>query len=168
MRGRKPKPTALHRLTGTFVPGRHGKRRAGEPVVDGDLAPEPPDGLTATQQACWREAVAHAPRGLLKAIDRGVLVVWTVAYDQHQTATRMQRQLDAAAPALPLLVKGKTGWVKPSPYVRIATRAARTMLAAAAELGFTPAAGARLVAGAPPAEVAGEWADHPLDVEDDE
>ena len=114
MRGRKPKPTTLHKLHGTLNPTRHGKGRSGEPVAEGDLPPEPPDWMSEGQQAGWRHAVEHAPKGILKAIDRGILAVWVEAEERHRTAATMQARLDQGA-KLPLLTKTKDGTAVASP-----------------------------------------------------
>ena len=106
MRGRKPIPTDLHKLRGTLNATRHGKGRSGEPEAAGDLPPEPPGWMSEGQQAGWRHAVEHAPRGILKAIDRGVLAVWVEAEERHRTAATLQARLDQGA-KLPLLTKTK-------------------------------------------------------------
>jgi phage terminase small subunit len=54
----------------------------------------------------------------------------------------MQTKLDRDA-ALPLLIRTETG-LEPSPYLGIMDRAGRTMARLASELGFSPAARARL------------------------
>jgi P27 family predicted phage terminase small subunit len=91
--------------------------------------------------------VEHAPRGILKAIDRGVLAVWVEAEERHRTAATMQARLDQGA-KLPLLTKTKDGTAVPSPYLGIMNRAAAIMIKAASELGFSPAARPRLAASA--------------------
>jgi P27 family predicted phage terminase small subunit len=157
VRGRKPKPTALHE---TLNPTRHGKGRSGEPEAEGDLPPEPPDWMSEGQRAGWRHAVEHAPRGILKAIDRGMLAVWVEAEDRHRTAAVMQARLDQGA-KLPLLTKTKDGTAVPSPYLGIMNRAAAIMIKAASELGFSPAARPRLAASAAqgdPADEHSPWA----------
>ena len=147
MRGRKPKPTALHQLHGTLNTTRHGKGRSGEPEAAGDLLPEPPEWMSEGQRAGWRHAVEHAPRGILKAIDRGMLAIWVEAEDRHRTAATMQARLDQGA-KLPLLTKTKDGTAVASPYLGIMNRAAAIMIKAASELGFSPAARPRLAASA--------------------
>jgi P27 family predicted phage terminase small subunit len=146
MRGRKPKPTGLHKLQGTLNVTRH-KGRTREPEAEGDLLATPPAWMTASQQAGWRHAVAHAPRGVMRQVDRGVLAIWVVAEDQHRTASVMQAELDQTTRLL-LLTKNKDGTPGVSPYVTISHRAAATMLKAGSELGFSPAARPRLAAGA--------------------
>jgi phage terminase small subunit len=137
MRGRKPKPTALHKLQGTFNATRH-RHRLAEPKPTGDLA-EPPGWMTEEQQEAWHYALAHAPAGLLKLIDRSMLAIWIVAEDRHRIAAIMQAKLDEGSEH-PLLSGGKDE----SPYVRIGERAALIIMKAAAELGFTPTSRPRL------------------------
>ncbi len=144
MRGRKPKPTGLHKLHGTLNATRH-KGRTAEPHADGDLLATPPSWMTASQKAGWRYAVKHAPKGLMRRIDRGMLAVWVVAEDQHRIAATMQAGLDRST-KLPLLTKNKDGTAGISPYLSIISRAAATMIKAGSELGFSPAARPRLVA----------------------
>ena len=159
MRGRKPIPTDLHKLRGTLNTTRHGKDRSGEPEAVGDLSPGPPEWMSEGQQAGWRHAVEHAPRGILKAIDRGMLAVWVEAEERHRTAATMQARLDQGA-KLPLLTKTKDGTAIASPYLGIMNRAAAIMIKAASELGFSPAARPRLAASAAqdPADEHSPWA----------
>jgi P27 family predicted phage terminase small subunit len=156
MRGRKPKPTILHKLEGTFNVTDH-RNRALEPVAAGDLHYEPPAWMTIDQRAVWIYATEHAPKSLLKMIDRGALTVWVIAEDQHRLASEMQAKIDAGT-ALPLLTKDKSGMAVVSPYVGIINRAGLRMLRAATELGFSPAARPRLVADTPPPVDASPWA----------
>ena len=140
MPGRRPKPTHLHRLQGTLNPTRH-RNRQFEPLAEGDLGAAPA-GLTPSQQAVWRYAIRHAPRELLKKIDRDILLIWVEARDRWNTAREMQAKLDASN-ELKLLIKGPLG-LEASPYNRILETTAKTMLRCASELGFSPAARPRL------------------------
>jgi P27 family predicted phage terminase small subunit len=142
MRGRRPKPTALHKLHGTYNPTDHGRARASEPVAEGELDREPPGWLTAAQKQSWRYAIDHMPRGVAKKIDRGMLVVWVEAEDRHRRAMIMQAKLDANT-QLELLVNTPHG-LAPSPYNDILDKCAKTMFRAASELGFSPAARPRI------------------------
>lgn len=139
--GRRPKPTALHKLHGTYNATNHGRDRQFEPVPIGDLEEPPPD-LTDSQEAGWRYAVAHMPKGVVKLIDRTILRVWVDAEDRHRTAMLMQAMLDQDT-KLKLLVKGPNG-LEPSPYNTILDKTAQTLFRAAQELGFSPAARPRL------------------------
>jgi len=145
--GRRPKPTALPKLHGTYNATNHGRDRAHEPVPMGDLEEPPPD-LTESQEAGWRYAIANMPKGVVKLIDRGILKVWVEAEDRHNTARMMQAMLDQDT-KLKLLVKGPNG-LEPSPYNVILDKCAQTMFRAAQELGFSPAARPRLKLYAPP------------------
>jgi P27 family predicted phage terminase small subunit len=146
MRGRKPIPTELHKLRETHNPTRHGRDRMGEPIAEGRLPDAPPSWMTESQQEGWAYAMAHAPRGLLKPIDRGMLTLWVEAEERHRTAAMMQAQLDQGT-KLPPLTKTKDGTAVPSPYLGIMTRAAMVMIKAASELGFSPASRPRLATG---------------------
>jgi phage terminase small subunit len=64
----------LHALQGTLH-SRHSRDRAGEPVPEGDLSPEPPPWFSEGQRESWNHAIRHAPRGLLKEIDGTVLAL---------------------------------------------------------------------------------------------
>ena len=161
--GRRPKPTLLHELHGTTNATRH-KNRAREPEAPGDPLAEPPDWLTDGQKEAWRYAIEHAPRGLLKPIDRTVLLIWVEAEDRHRRAAMAQAALDARAPGLQLVMPrsrgaGRGTELVESPYVRILSRAAETLLRATAELGFSPAARPRLAGGttAPEAAPTDPW-----------
>ena len=142
MRGRKPIPTALHSLRGTTNVTRH-RARAAEPKPEGTLH-APPDWLSPEQSASWAYVIAHAPAGVLRMIDRGMLAVWVEAEDRHRRATMQQSRLDVGN-AMPLLTRSKDGAAVPSPYLGIITKAASTMIKAASELGFSPASRPRLV-----------------------
>ena len=150
MKGRSPKPTALHKLHGTLH-ARHKRSRADEPMPEGDLGRDPPPGLTPSQADGWRYAVDNMPAGVLKMVDRGLLLVWVEAEDRHRTAMAMQAKLDASC-ELKLLIKTLSGLVS-SPYIRILDRAAKTMLRAVQELGFSPASRTRVKAPPKPAAV---------------
>lgn len=160
IRGRKPKPTHLKLVTGN--PGKR-KLNKREPKPVGNLR-LPPDWLTPTQQESWSYAMANAPAGMLKRLDRGVLVVYVVAEDMHRTAVIRQARLDATAMAsgegAPLLVRTtasaaaktehqRAATLVQSPYLAIINRQSQVMLKAAEQLGFTPAARPRIMADAP-------------------
>lgn len=158
MRGRKPKPTALHNLHGTGNSTRL-KLRKTEPVANGELF-EPPDWLTDAQKDSWRYVIAHAPAGVLRMIDRGTLVVWVEAECRHRMAMQQQAILDSGR-TLPLLTKGKGGEPIVSLYLGIIQKAALVMIKAASELGFSPASRPRLANGggvAEPADQNDPWA----------
>lgn len=139
--GRKPKPTALHKLHGTFRDDLHGAGREREAIAEGDLV-EPPVDLTESQADIWRYAIEHAPKGIAKMIDRDLLRIWVEASDRHNTARLMQAMIDRDS-KLKLVVKGPMGLL-PSPYNSILDKTAMTMIRVAQDLGFSPAARPRL------------------------
>ena len=144
--GRKPKPTELLKLRGSFNPTLHGKGREHEPKPLGDLV-EPPHDLTDSQEDIWRYAVANMPRGVMKLIDRDMLRIWVEASDRHNTARMMQAMLDQDS-RLKLLIKTKDGFMA-SPYNDILDQTAKIMIRVAQELGFSPAARPRIKADPP-------------------
>lgn len=133
MRGRKPKPTHLK-----LIEGNPGKRpiNDAEPVPPGALD-EPPPNLTDAQRASWAYAIANAPAGLLRRLDRGLLRVWVVADCLHAEATEKLQTTG-------LLVKTPSGMPMQNPYLPIINRQAQVMTKAAAELGFTPSSRSRI------------------------
>lgn len=108
-----------------------------EPMPVGNLEATP-DFLTASQQEGWRYVLEKAPYGLLKDIDRSILMVWVVADDMYKQA------LDKVAKH-GLLWKSPSGGVPgTSPFVHIMNRQADVMMRAVNELGFSPASRTRI------------------------
>jgi P27 family predicted phage terminase small subunit len=138
MKGRKPTPSRLKALRGN--PGKRALPK-NEPKPAGELN-APPDWLTPNQQSGWTYALDNAPRGLLKALDRSVLVAWVIAEDLHRRAAEELERSGA------LLVKApNTGLPIQSPYLPIINKQAQIMIKAAEQLGFSPAARPRLAEG---------------------
>ena len=162
----KTVPTALKKLRGTANSTRERKLRQYEPMPEADLSSEPPHWMTDDQQDSWRYAITHAPRGLLKAIDRSPLVGWCVAESRHRTAAMAQARIDQGKD-WPLLQPGKDGRPVISPYVVIMEHAELIMLRHSDALGFSPSSRPRirLVPGAapPPPQIEGEVEPDPWD-----
>lgn len=124
----------------------HGKPNHGRPISKtepkpvGDLS-DPPEYFTDDQKQGWLYALAHAPPGLLKLIDRGMLVAFIVAEDLHRQAVIEQSKVR--------LIWRPPGSTQPqqSPYLPIINRQALIMCKAATELGFTPVSRPRVGAG---------------------
>lgn len=134
MKGRKPLPRALHELHGN--PSELSAKELAEPVALGTLEAAP-EWMTQEQAEAWNYAVGHAPLHVLRAIDRGVLAVWVVAEDTHRKAAM---QIEKTG----LVIKQGKDRVVPNPYTKVLHQQAMVMIKAAAELGFTPVARARL------------------------
>mgnify|MGYP000896210076 FL=1 len=137
MRGAKPKPTHLKLLAGN--PGKRPLNR-NEPRPQGDLH-DAPEWLTDEQKAGWTYAIANAPAGLMKRLDRAALTAFVVAEDMH-------RQASVAVGKFGLVTKSQTlGVPMQNPYLPIVNRQAQIMLKAAAELGFSPSSRSRVQVG---------------------
>lgn len=134
MAGRKPKPTQLKVLQGTFRKDRGNQR---EPKPSGDLF-DAPKHFNDAQREVWEYAIEHAPRGLLKKLDLSVLEVWVVACVFHREAA-----LKVATTGQ--VIKTPAGYPVMNPYMANMNKQAQVMLKAASEMGFTPASRSRIV-----------------------
>lgn len=132
--GRKPKPTWLKLVAGT--PG-HRPLNLDEPIAEGDLVTVP-DWFTPEQAEIWDAAIKAAPPGLLKELDRSVLVVWATACWLHRDAMHKIAKSGSVVRA-PI-----TGKPMQSPYIQIAKDNSQLMLRAASEMGFSPTSRARV------------------------
>lgn len=143
MRGRRPKPTELLKLTGTIRRDRH-SGRAHEPLAEG--APlEPPADLTDSQRDIWAYTLASAPRGVLKSIDSELLRLWVVTVARHREA---EWRLAAERPAL---------WAT-SPAQRVLNQTTSLLIRLCSEFGFSPASRPRLRAEPPAPAEPNPWA----------
>jgi len=124
MRGPKPKPTVLHRLHGALNPTRHSNRQL-EPVARGALE-EPPADLNAAEREAWHYAIEHAPRGVLKQIDRAVLTLWVKTAERYRRAEAAHAEINAESP-LPDVVRTPSGMLVQSPYIGMMNRTALVM-----------------------------------------
>ena len=141
--GRRPKPTALHKMHGTRAQARAIKAKAGhEPQPAGDLR-EPPETLTPGEREEWDYAIQNSPRGLLKRIDRNLLVRWVKVCDRLRIAEEHQRELDRRSAGLPFLVRGPAG-LQISPYLSVIDRCTQQMMQLSDRLGFSPVARPRI------------------------
>jgi phage terminase small subunit len=142
-KGRKPRPTTLHRLHGTFNAKRHRDRLA-EPVMPGELGLEPPADLSDVEKEGWRYCVDNAPRGVLRAIDRSVLRIWVETEERYRRARVAQAELNLKQP-VPDVIRTPNGSLQVSPYIAIMNRCTVIMLEVAELLGFVPVSRPRLV-----------------------
>lgn len=132
MRGRKPTATVIKLATGN--PGKRALNH-NEPKPAGDLK-DPPAWLTKGQKEGWRYAIKNAPPGLLKRLDRSLMVAWVVAEDMHRRAAR-------AIEKEGMLAIYESG-PQQSPWVAILNKQAQIMMKAAADLGFSPSSRSRI------------------------
>lgn len=133
MRGRKPTPTHLKLLTGN--PGKRAINKA-EPMPAGNLH-DAPDWLTESQKEGWTYAIANAPLGLLKRLDRAMLTMWVVAEDLHRDSAQKVAKVGA-------IVRTRSGETTQNPYLSVMNRQAAVMVKLASEMGFSPASRTRI------------------------
>jgi P27 family predicted phage terminase small subunit len=133
MAGRKPKPTGLKVINGTF---RSDRNSEAEPFPSGDLK-DAPSHFAPEQVEIWDYAISNAPRGLLKCLDMSTLEVWVVACSIHRDAVKKVAKIGQ-------VVKTPLGFPVVNPYLSNANKQAQIMLKAAAELGFTPSSRSRV------------------------
>jgi phage terminase small subunit len=95
--------------------------------------------MTERQREIWAGILADAPHGLLRRIDRQLLVNYVELVERHERAAIAQRQVDNAAGTAPLLSR-----IGISPYLKIMNHCVMLMSKLQSELGFTPSARAAL------------------------
>lgn len=133
MRGRKPTPTHLKLLEGN--PGKRAINRA-EPKPEGNLF-DAPEWLTDDQRDGWAYAIANAPAGLLKRLDRAMLTMWVIAESLHRDAAMKVVKSGS-------VVRTRNGEAAQNPYLSIVNRQAAVMVKLASEMGFSPASRTRI------------------------
>ena len=133
MRGRKPLPTALHILQGTYRADRHG----GTPEIAVEI-PKPPRDLDKRARAAWRYyAPLLAEMRTIGLADREALACYCAAVSRRE---RAEEELAKTAP----LVKSPSGYPVQNPWLAIANKAMEQMLKWGQELGLSPAARTRI------------------------
>jgi P27 family predicted phage terminase small subunit len=147
MPGPPPQPINLRVLRGN--PSKRAFRRGLEP----ERAPEPPgcpDFLVGYACDEWHRVGASLHLlGLLTALDVMPLAAYCEAYARWRTAEEVLTKMAASDPTTHgLLVKRQDGNAARNPLVKIAADAASSMVRYAGEFGFSPAARARIAAGA--------------------
>ncbi|MET0941455.1 MAG: phage terminase small subunit P27 family [Mesorhizobium sp.] len=138
MTGRKPIPSALKAAQGNKA--KLGKSRI---KVDpkGVGKPTMPPGLNKDARLLWAHVVDSLPSEVLSRADDAVLEIIARAWSRYREAAG---KLDTVG----LLVLTPQG-LRRNPLLAVINQAETVMLKAAAELGLTPAARARLATTAP-------------------
>lgn len=145
MKGRKPVPRLLKIANGN--PSKENLNYEDlTPIGDLTVAPE---WFTDDQTEAWNYAIANAPEGLLRRLDREVLIAFIVAKDLHQQAA-----IDIREHGLTML--SSKGIPMQNPSIGILNKQAAVMLKAAEQMGFSPVARAR-VRVAPAAPPRDDW-----------
>jgi len=145
VRGRKPKPVAMHVVEGTYRKDRHGPipdQGALFPrVVKEVVKPPAPKHLKGTSLRIFNETVdALLELGILDGSDVGIITLYADARAELSWATYKLRREGK-------IVTTAAGGMKPHPAVSIKNQAAIRAGKFAAELGLTPTARARLQLG---------------------
>lgn len=133
-----------------LVEGRHYRLNRQEPVPSGDLF-DAPLHFDKRQKEVWKTVLKDAPRGLLKRLDAGVLICWVVAFCLHEEAVQKLH-------SSPKIIKSPNGLPVQSPWLQILNKQAALLVRLASELGFSPAARARV--SVDEADLEGDETDH--------
>ena len=134
MRGRRPKPTRMKRLTGN--PGKR-PLNADEPRPEPTVPECPPELGPVARQEWDRLAGELGALKILTALDRAALAAYCNAYGLWAEAIQAIQKYGT-------MVKSPSGYPIQSPYVSIANRQAEIMMRIASEFGFTPASRSRI------------------------
>jgi P27 family predicted phage terminase small subunit len=133
--GRKPKPTAVLKLTGRYRADRHQ-----------GVEPEPPTAIPSPPKILKGEALAEwdritrmlAEAHCIAELDRGPLVAYCLEWAKYIKANNRLRIIRS------MLAESTKGTKMPHPLLRISDRALANMLRICQEFGLTPAARSRL------------------------
>jgi P27 family predicted phage terminase small subunit len=143
-RGKKPVPSHLKLITGTFRKDRSSKN---EPKPELAIPPVPPE-LSDDAKLEWGRASVDLYRmGLLTHIDRMALAAYCDSCGIFIRARRLLTKMGEDGTD-GLLTKTAQGNVIQNPLIGIANKAKRDMMAYAEQFGMTPSARARV--NAPP------------------
>jgi len=126
MKGRKPKPTKLKVIQGTF---RKDRANPDEPVPENKI-PSPPDFLNADALQEWgRMSEKLYQLGMLAEIDRGIFAAYCQAFGRWAEAERLIKEKG-------MVIKTKAGNIIQSPAVGIANKAMKEMRDNASLMGI--------------------------------
>jgi P27 family predicted phage terminase small subunit len=133
--GRKPKPTAVLKLTGQYRPDRH-EGTEPQPAVG---IPEPPKSLTGEALAEWDRITRLLVQvRCIAELDRSALAAYCIEWAKYIKANNRLRVINS------LLTESTKGTRMPHPLLRVSDRALANMLRLCQEFGLTPAARSRL------------------------
>lgn len=133
-RGRKPLPTSLKRLRGTF---RADRAKGNEPDVPTSI-PEPPDWLSPDALTEWRRLAPQlAAAGLLTKLDRAALASYCSAWGDLCEANRTLQQFGSTYVT-------EKGAIVLHPMLKVVERSRQALRAFAGEFGLSPSARTRV------------------------
>ena len=141
MRGVKPTPTSIKKLTGNPgnrpLPSKEPKPKSRKP--------KPPAHLNDDAHLEWaRVADELDALGVLSGLDRAALAAYCQAYGRWAQAERALAKMSNQADGL--IIKTVSGNMIQNPLVGVANKAMSDMMRYAAEFGMTPSARSRITA----------------------
>jgi P27 family predicted phage terminase small subunit len=132
--GRKPDPIEIR-----ATKGNPQRRPMPQQTIRVDSALiDPPEQLTTAQKVEWKYLIANAPLGLLRSLDKAIMVTYITAWDAHRLAAEKVNTLGL------MLLSKKTKQPYMNPYLAIMNKQAAIMIKCCSELGFTPASRTKL------------------------
>ena len=146
--GRKPKPTALKVIQGTYRPDR---ANPSEPRPRPGIPPCPKFLQGEAREAYRKTAKKLARIGLLTELDDMALSMLCQSWAEYLEATDQVRKTG-------MLVKSPNGFPVFNPYLVIANQAVKKVRSLLAEFGMSPSSRSRIAAtGAGHENESGEW-----------
>lgn len=130
----KAKPTHLKLLQGN--PGRRPLNKH-EPLPKKRISRKPPKHLTALEREVWEDTMAEVPRGMVRKLDMNTFETFVTSYAEFREACEAMHGEE-------LVIVTPGGLAKPNPLLTVKREAAKMMLRAAAELGFTPSSRSKI------------------------
>jgi len=145
--GRKPKPTQMKVIQGTF---RKDRANRAEPRPRKEL-PSCPDFLQGTARKEYFRIGRKLERiGVLTEVDDLALIGLCQSWAEYLEATEQARKTG-------MLVKAPSGYPIFNPYVVLANQALKRVKAFLTEFGMTPSSRSRIVATPPDDSGPNEW-----------
>lgn len=133
-KGRKPKPSNVHKLHGN--PGKRARNtKEPRPAV---CIPKPPKHISRIAKREWRRVTPELEAlGIISEIDRSALAAYCQTYARWVSAEEKLAKYGE-------IVKSPNGYPIQSPYLGIANTALKFLRDFAAEFGMTPSSRSRV------------------------
>lgn len=133
--GRPRKSDEIKKAQGTLQRCRVNRKQFD---IEGALPLSPPPSLPEEAKAAWEMAVSCASKGMLTALDHGILERWCRSYALYRKYSRKVEQGDVEQS------HPDSGMRSLTPPVMLMIQAHKMMLQCEKELGFTPTARAKV------------------------
>ena len=147
--GRKPKPTQLKVVQGTF---RKDRANSSEPKPDNQLPPCPDFLEGRSRKEYFRIGRKLERIGVLTEIDDLALAGLCQSWAEYLEATEQVRKTG-------MLVKSPSGYPMLNPYVTLSNQALKHVKSFLTEFGMTPSSRTRVMAVTSPDDPGDEWKD---------